>query len=74
MITINEIHKLKNELEENGFDCAYYESKLEVYVERELIMTIDFSKRAIEFGAHPKNVKGYPRFSYLMGRIYGMLW
>ena len=74
MITKNEIYKLKKELALNGFECAYYNNKIDVFIERELIMTIDFDERTIRFCAHTKNINKYPRFSYFMGRIYGILW
>ena len=74
MITQREIDDLVQELKDGGFYCAFVNKKLNVIFNGTRIMAIDFERRVIEFVQRPINPKDNPRFSYFMGRIWGVLW
>lgn len=74
MITQREIYDLVQELKDGGFYCAFVNKKLNVIFNGTRIMDIDFERRVIEFVQRPINPKDNPRFSYFMGRIWGVLW
>ena len=74
MITQRKIDDLVQELKDGGFYCTFVNKKLNVIFKGTRIMVIDFERRVIEFGQRPINPNDNPRFSYFMGRIWGVLW
>ena len=76
MIKIEKISELKRELHSDNFFTGFGDNKLDVYEKQsaKLVLTIDFENSTIKFGLKPINLDEHPRFTFLIGKIFGLLW